>query len=108
MRFAISLGGYASAYQQSMDGQAELSPGVWNHVAVVLGPSGGSLYVNGALVGANTAMTLRPADLGNTPNNWIGRSQFSRDPFFDGSIDDFRVYDRALSPAEVQALASPQ
>jgi hypothetical protein len=106
IRFAISVGGNSSDHEQSMDGQAALTPGVWKHVAVVLGPSGGILYVNGAQVGANAAMTLRPADLGNTQNSWIGRSQFSWDPTFDGNIDELRIYDRALSPAEIQALAS--
>jgi hypothetical protein len=62
------------------------------------------LYVDGVQVGASTAITLRPADLGATVNNWIGRSQFTADQFFDGEIDDFRLYLRALSPAEVMAL----
>ena len=106
IRFAISVSSNGSAHEQIIDGQAELPTGVWKHVAVVLGPSGGILYVNGAQAGANAAMTFRPADLGNTPNNWIGRSQYNWDPTFDGNIDEFRVYDRALSPAEIQALAS--
>ena len=105
IRFGISISGNGSGHEQNIDGQAELATGVWKHVAVVLGPSGGILYVNGTQVGANAAMTLRPADLGNTPNNWIGRSQF-RDPSFDGNIDELRIYDRALSPTEIQALAS--
>ena len=64
------------------------------------------LYVDGAQVGASTAMTLRPADLGNTPKNYLGRSQWPADPYLDGAIDEFRVYDRALAPDEIQALAS--
>jgi hypothetical protein len=75
-------------------------------VAVVL-PSGGGglLYVDGAEVGSNANLTLRPADLGVTPNNYLGRSQFDEDPYFDGAIDEFRVYSRALSATEVRILA---
>jgi hypothetical protein len=73
-------------------------------VAVVLGPGGGALYVNGSKVGSNSAMTLRPADLGNLPNLYIGRSQFTVDPYFDGNIDSFRIYDRALSDNEINAV----
>jgi hypothetical protein len=33
-------------------------------------------------------------------------SQFPTDPDLDGSIDDFRIYDRALSPSEIKPLAA--
>jgi hypothetical protein len=44
--------------------------------------------------------------LGSTANNYIGRSQFSIDPYLEGSVDEFRIYNRALSPDEIQALAN--
>ena len=49
-------------------------------------------------------MTLRPSNLASTTNNWIGRSQFAVDPLFDGLIDDFRIYSRALTATEIAAL----
>ncbi|MEZ5565447.1 MAG: thrombospondin type 3 repeat-containing protein [Gammaproteobacteria bacterium] len=36
--------------------------------------------------------------LGNTPVNYLGRSTFVADPYFSGSIAEFRIYDHALSP----------
>jgi hypothetical protein len=105
LRFGISVSGNKPAYEQLIDGNAALSTGVWNHVAVVLGAGGGFLYLNGVQVGTNPAMSLRPADLGNAPNYYIGRSEFS-DPYLDGNVDEIRVYSRALSPAEIQALFS--
>jgi len=102
LRFGINISG--SGRETGIDGQAALPVGEWHHVAVVLGPSGGTLYVDGLRVGSNESITLRPADLGNTPNNFIGRSQVAADPYLNGSIDEFRVYNRALSPGEVQAL----
>lgn len=36
-------------------------------------------------------------------NMWLGRSQFSGDNYYCGSIDEFRIYDRALSGAEAAA-----
>jgi hypothetical protein len=44
-------------------------------------------------------------DLGVTTQNWLGRSQWTADPFFGGSIDDFHIYNRALSESEVRYLA---
>ncbi len=103
LRFAISTTGNGG--EQAMSGPA-LTTRTWYHVAVVLGAQGGFLYVNGAQVAANPAITLRPTDLSNPPNYYIGRSQWTHDPYFDGDIDEFRVYDRALSPQEIQTLAN--
>ncbi len=68
----------------------------------------GWLYVNGALVGINTNMTLTPADIGSTVNDWLGRSQYN-DPAFNGTIDEFRIWNGALSPLQVaiNAAAGP-
>jgi hypothetical protein len=48
---------------------------------------------------------LTSSDLGDTGNNFIGRSPFTADPYLDGQIDEFRIYDRALSAAEIGELA---
>src|SRR5262249_4000387 len=68
----------------------------------------GWLYVNGALVGINTNMTIVPADIGPTFNDWLGRSQYN-DPMFNGSIDEFRVWNGSLTPLQVaiNAAAGP-
>jgi hypothetical protein len=47
-------------------------------------------------------MTLNPASLGNTANNYLGKSQYS-DPYLNCALDEFRIYQAALSPAEVAA-----
>ena len=104
VRFAISVSGNGSG-EQIVDGTSALSVNAWSHVAIVLGTSGATLYVGGNAVGTNANITLRPADLGTPLNYYIGRSQFSVDPYLDGNIDDFRIYGRALSASEIQALA---
>ena len=101
IRFAITTGG--SGAEQRVNGTAALPTGTWKHVAVTLSGNVGILYVDGVEVGRNTAMTLHPSSLGSTTQNWIGRSQYA-DPFLAGQVDEFRIYNRALSPAEVQAL----
>jgi hypothetical protein len=83
-----------------------LTAGSWKHVAIVLSGSAGTLYVDAGTPIVSTSMTLRPADLGTIDYAFIGRSQFSVDPYFDGAIDELRVYDRALSAEEVRALYS--
>jgi hypothetical protein len=86
----------------------ELTTGAWQHVAVTLaaetGTPTGTLYVNGVAVTRSTTVTASPMSLGTTTQNWLGRSQFGHDPYLTGQIDNFRIYDRPLSAAEVQAL----
>lgn len=84
----------------------ESEPG-WVHVAVTKEGTLGKLYINGAEVGRNENLTISPANLGETTNNYLGRSQFSNDPDFKGSIDDFRIYNYALSQREIKKHAAP-
>ncbi len=63
----------------------------------------GRLYVNGVQVASNPNMNITPANIGPTSNNWLGKSQFSADAYFNGSFSEFRFYDTALSSAEVAA-----
>jgi hypothetical protein len=104
--FKISAQG--QFYEQVIVSPSVLSLNAWHHVAVVLqsgSPYVGTLYVDGAAGGANPAMTLHPSDLGETPNNWLGRGTYSfADPYLDGMLDDFRVYKRALALSEIAAL----
>jgi hypothetical protein len=100
-RFAISTAGAGG--EQRLNG-APLSTGSWHHVVVTLTGDTGVLYVNGAQVAQNASLSLAPADLGNTSANWLGRSQFTADPYLNGRIDNLRMYSRVLSLQEVQAL----
>lgn len=104
LRFAISTSG--SSGEQQINTSYAFTPGTWTHVAVTLSGSTGTLYVNGTAVGSNSAMTLNPSSLGVTTLNYIGKSRYS-DPYFNGLIDEFQIYPRALSTAEIATLAAP-
>ncbi len=108
-RFGMSLIGHVTAGEQRLEGTSALNANVWHHLAVVL-PDGatftGTLYIDGVAVASNDAMTIHPSDIGATTQNWIGRSPFTSDPYFSGSLDDFRIYKRALSEAEIISLTT--
>ncbi len=103
-RFAITSGGAGA--EQRINAPSALPTGVWTHVAVTLSGSAGVLYVNGTEVARNSALTLRPGDLGSTTQNWIGRSQYAADPYLNAAVDDLRLYSRALSATEIAQLAA--
>ncbi len=104
LRFAITTGGGSG--EQQINSTYAFPTGVWTQVAVVLQGTVGVLYVNGGEVGRNSSMTLTPSSLGNTTQNYIGKSQYA-DPYLDGRVDDFRILSRALSSREVAAMANP-
>jgi hypothetical protein len=106
LRFAITTSGNGNEQQLTAPGTLPLN--TWSHVAVTLSGTTGTLYINGQPVATNANMTLNPAALGITNQDWIGRSQFSNDPFLAATVDDFQVYDHALSAADVAALAGGQ
>jgi len=71
---------------------------------VTLAGTLGTLYVDGVAVGSNAQMTLAPFELGETAQNFLGRSQYPNDPALRAQLDDFRVYQGALGAAEIAAL----
>ncbi|MDW7980201.1 MAG: lamin tail domain-containing protein, partial [Verrucomicrobiales bacterium] len=103
LRAAITVGG--SGTEQIVEWSGTRLPiGVVKHVVWTIdaGARVGRLYVDGTLVGENPGMNFHPAMLGVTVNNWLGRSQWIADPYLNGSITEFRIYDGALSAAEIQ------
>jgi hypothetical protein len=89
---------------------ATLPTGVNHHLVSIIDPTdtnGGAnpngtmrIYLNGALIGASpiyAGFTL--ASLPDV-NNWLGRSQWP-DPLFDGSFDEFRIYDNGISANQI-------
>ncbi|MFE5893484.1 beta-L-arabinofuranosidase domain-containing protein [Streptomyces sp. NPDC056462] len=103
-RFAVTTNGPGG--EQGLDGTSALPLNQWSHLAVTIAGGTGTLYVNGTAVARNTAMSLTPAALGSLTNNWLGRSNFATDPVFAGAYDEFNVWSRALTAAEITQLQS--
>lgn len=85
--------------------------GEWIHFAFVGSMTSGDwkVYVNGVEDNAgNLSFVTQPAN--ELFDLWVGGSNANRsnddDEFFEGSLDDFVIYDGLLSDAEVAALAS--
>jgi len=95
-----------SSTEQAVEA-AVLPIGQWVHLAAVLNNGYATLYVNGEAVGTTPVSVTNPIDFLPT-QNYIGRSQFAGapyyDPYFNGQIDDFQVYNYALDGPQVWDL----
>ncbi len=98
MRFVMKNGGDEEILSASKPSLYQ-----WVHIAVTIGEDAVILYVNGEEVAKSNSMTIRPSDI-KPAICYIGRSQFDADPMLKAYIDDFRVYNYALSADEVMAV----
>ncbi|SEA44105.1 arabinan endo-1,5-alpha-L-arabinosidase [Paenibacillus sp. ov031] len=89
---------------QSLIAAEPLPSNQWVHVAVTLQENTGTLYVNGKAVASSTEITFNPKDLQVT-EAYLGKSRYTADPFYKGSMDNVKVYDKALTSTEIQRQA---
>jgi VWFA-related protein len=88
-----------SGYKQACSADGTLARNQWRHITATWGNNGIKLYVNGSLVAQNsyTGGVNSPGDL------IIGSNIANTNPA-NGSIDEVRIYNRALSASEVLQL----
>ena len=89
---------YISGSEQHAAGTAQLAANSWSHVALVYDGAQLRLYVNGTQVGSKAQtgnITTSTGVLGIGGNSVWGE-------YFKGRMDEVRVYNRALSLAELQ------
>lgn len=85
-----------------IDSGLSVTANEWAHIALVQDGAGVYIYINGVLANSSTdaaAPTMRRLVNADIGSYWGGYSSF-----FDGFIDDVRIYDHALSQSEIQAV----
>ena len=99
MRFVMRHGDTEQALEAPKMGTS-----LWRHVAITISSQAIRLYVGGELVAESTDITLRPSDI-RPVLNYIGRSQQATIPWMKCYLDDFRIYNYALSASAIAAVA---
>jgi fibronectin type 3 domain-containing protein len=93
--YRLTLG---SSFSNYLDSGRSPAIGQWQHVAATYDGTTARIYVDGTLAASSTFA----GNVGDS-NNWrIGAYGSPAGNFFDGSIDDVRIYSRALSASEIQ------
>jgi GH43 family beta-xylosidase len=109
LRTSIATGNWSTEQTTKPADSHNLTRAVWKHLTYTQSGTTGVLYEDGVEVGRNTSVTITPGAIGSgtTTANYLGKSVYSGDKLFKGRIRDFRVYNRALAPAEAEQLALP-
>jgi hypothetical protein len=97
----VERGGSGGTVTEITTTTLTVNNGNWHHVVVTKSPTATTIYIdNSAFVNNNTHTQV---DGGTTP--WrIGRDNPSSPSYFNGEIDQVRIFNRALRPYEVEAL----
>jgi len=96
---------WASDIRKYIISQEKITPGQWHHVGLVWDGLIKSIYLDGVEV-AQTLVTDEPLEYFSYDTGLhIGASWSVQTNFFSGLIDDVRLYNAALSPEEIAALA---
>ncbi|MFC9692044.1 family 43 glycosylhydrolase [Kribbella sp. NPDC056951] len=101
-RTSIASGNWSTEQTAS---SSAVPRGAWKALTYTLTTQGvATIYLDGVQVGQKTGVTIDPGDIGGgrTAANYIGRSVYTSDKYLKGKVRDFRLYNRALSPAEVR------
>jgi hypothetical protein len=75
---------------------------VWQHFAFTIASNGATkIYKNGSVIASGT---LNVPNVITRNNMYIGRSNWVSDAFYNGHMDDIRLYTTALSDADILSL----
>ena len=99
----------------NLQGDITCNDDAWHHFALTV-TEGAAILTPETLIWLDGAVDVRASTDGDTDTYSlmptadvsIGRRATHEDRYFPGTIDDVRIYDYALSEAEVVALASGQ
>ncbi len=75
----------------------------WNNLTITKTGTDAVMYINGKTAATSNTFFNELSLLGETNANYLGRSQYAADAYFDGMIDNFVIYDYGLSESEVKA-----
>ena len=101
-RLYAGYGGNSNETQYSwITKTGSATPDVWQHIAMTYDGTVGETYING-VPSFYSEITGNYVGLAGT-NLWIGGRQDNSN-WFNGKIDDVRIFDRALSEQEIQQL----
>ena len=84
-----------------MDNSVDITTEEWYHWAYVRDGEEWITYIDGE---EEAVEEVKDIDIDSTKNLILGASQEGNDRYFKGMLDDFKIYDKALTESEIQKI----
>ena len=92
---------YIDGTENFIEFKEALETGKWIHLAATIDSSGkGKIFKNGEPIKSDSIHRLESI---NRTQNYIGKSNWSGDGYFDGKLDEVRIWNKARSAEQIQA-----
>jgi len=106
-RFAININS-----GETQVSATALAANGWHHIAISFREEVNDIYmyIDGVIAGQNTNAALRTPSVLYSPtialdDCFMGRSAYDADTYLNGSIDDFRIYNKYMSVDDIEAIS---
>ena len=100
---SLTFNAYVGGTSVASIGPITISPNTWYHLSMTFNNGIYSLYLNGIKMQTASGSTAPPSV--TTPTNiFIGKSNWSADPYMLGGQTDIRFYNKALSDIDIQNI----
>jgi len=102
--YTIDEGGQSVRHNRELDVESEIDPEVWYYVVVTVEDGYGRIYLNGECGTENKSpqgLTLQSPIGFKKTYNYIGKAVGADVPYLNARIDDFRIYNYALTKQEI-------
>ena len=98
----LNLQTYKSGYKWGGTTTSTINDSNWHHVCFVQKDNGGSLYLDGSL--KFTDNSSGKVELLFSTKTYVGGDKRNNNRFFNGKVDELRIYNRALTSTEISSL----
>jgi hypothetical protein len=101
IRTAITINTHIDEQNTRVDEAGVAPPNIWLNLTFVMTPTSMSIYKNGVKLATSESITVSVSDLGSYLLAYLGKSFYGGDRYYEGYFDNIKIYNRALSEAEI-------
>jgi len=107
-RWAITKGSWGAEDDVMVSDVNNKFSNQWRNVTLVLDGNEMRMYIDGECVDSQTGLRATISDFGTDVIGYIGKSFYDGDRYFNGMVDNVRVYDQALTDTQIAIMSGAE